>query len=321
MSCDAPFASTPETEGKVWKRVDGAWRPLFGSFAERGVSIEWHDFQLDSHLNWARSFHPGSLELCLNFSGTAMIHDGAADRELSANQVAIYTARLHSPRAERLAGSWHRFLTVEVSPAFLRSQCSNRLENLKLPLRRFVEGAGECPAFLEIQPLNTTLLALRSVFLDPPVPVAAREPWYLGKILEVLAHTVFHDNDPKELFCEKHHRQNRDRVERVRYLLERDLENPPSLDMLAQDVGCSTFHLSRIFASETRMSIPKYLRTKRIERAADLLRTGKMNVTEAAFAVGYSSLSAFNKAFVEQLGCCPGLYPTVKIAGRGLEQS
>jgi AraC-like DNA-binding protein len=87
--------------------------------------------------------------------------------------------------------------------------------------------------------------------------------------------------------------------------------------MLAQEVGCSTFHLSRIFAELSQMSIPKYLRMKRIERAAELLRSKKLNVTEAAMAVGYASLSAFNKAFVEQMGCCPGLYPVVQIPGRG----
>ena len=111
-------------------------------------------------------------------------------------------------------------------------------------------------------------------------------------------------------------RQNRERVNRGRYLIERDLENPPSLEMLAQEVACSPFHLSRVFADQAGMSIPRFLRTKRIERAAELLQSGKANVTEAAMSVGYSSLSAFNKAFVEQMGCCPGLYPAVKIQGR-----
>lgn len=110
--------------------------------------------------------------------------------------------------------------------------------------------------------------------------------------------------------------RNRERVERACYLIERDLENPPSLEMLGAQVGCSPFYLSRIFTQETRASIPKFIRMKRIEKACELLRTGKMNVTEAAMAVGYSSLSAFNKAFVEQVGCCPGLYPNVAIAGR-----
>ena len=86
--------------------------------------------------------------------------------------------------------------------------------------------------------------------------------------------------------------------------------------MLAQEIGCSPFYLSRLFAQETGASIPRFLRMKRIEKAADLIRAGRMDVTEAAFAVGYSSLSAFTKAFVEQTGCCPGLYPHFKITRR-----
>jgi AraC-like DNA-binding protein len=86
--------------------------------------------------------------------------------------------------------------------------------------------------------------------------------------------------------------------------------------MLATAVGFSPFHLSRSFVKETGVSIPKYLRMKRIEKAAELIRSGKVNVTQAAVTVGYASLSAFNKAFVEQMGCCPGLFPHAKISGR-----
>ena len=57
------------------------------------------------------------------------------------------------------------------------------------------------------------------------------------------------------------------------------------------------------------MTIPQYLRQLRMERAAELLRSGKFNVTEAALEVGYSSLSHFSQAFHETFGCCPGLYP------------
>lgn len=310
-----PTNRLPAGEKAVWREIDGDWRPLFGSFADRGLSIEWHDFQLDRDFAWSPSFHPESLEICLNFSGAAHFHDGTAERALPPGHVAAYTARKNAPRAERRSGSWHRFLTIEMSAAFLRSQC-RELDTLKPPIRRFVEGAGQCPPFLEIHPMTTALLGFRSAFVEPPLSSSARDVWYQAKTLEILAHTVFNRDEPNELFCHKHHRQNHDRVERARYLLERDLENPPSLEMLADDVGCSTFHLSRVFVAQTGMSIPKYLRTRRIERAADLLRAGRMNVTEAAMAVGYASLSAFNKAFVEQMGCCPGLYPAVKIPGR-----
>ena len=45
------------------------------------------------------------------------------------------------------------------------------------------------------------------------------------------------------------------------------------------------------------------------ERGAELLRSGKCNVTEAALAVGYASPSHFSHAFRERFGCCPGLFP------------
>ena len=170
---------------------------------------------------------------------------------------------------------------------------------------------------MEIRPLPASLLASRVQFVQPPVPGAALKTWYLGRVLEILSQTLFPDEAPGELFCEKHQRTNRERIERVRFLVERDLEHPPSLDMLAQDVGCSPFYLSRVFAQETGASIPKFLRMKRMEKAAELLRGQRHNVTEVAMTVGYASLSAFNKAFLEHFGCCPGLYPHGLIAGRG----
>ena len=61
-----------------------------------------------------------------------------------------------------------------------------------------------------------------------------------------------------------------------------------------------------------RMTIPQFLRRVRMERAAELLRAGRHNVTEAAFAVGYSSLGHFSKSFCEVMGCCPTLYPQAR---------
>lgn len=312
-----PLSPAPKlTEEAAWSRVQGIWQPLDGSFFGGGVSVEWHDFRVDADMDWARSFHPGCLEICLNFSGSGWIEDGAAQRRIEAGQVAIYTTHPGRPKALRAAGSLHRFLTLEMGREFLGTNFGDALARLKEPVRRFIESTGAPVPWLEIAPLPAALLSSRMELLQPPVPEAARATWYRGKVLEILAQTLFAADDPAELFCQRHQRVNRERVERVRYLLERDLENPPTLEMLAQAVGCSPFHLSRVFAEEAGMSIPRYLRTKRIERAAELLKTGKANVTEAAIAVGYSSLSAFNKAFVEQMGCCPGLYPVVTIPGR-----
>ncbi len=303
-------------EDGAWTKIEGTWRRLHGSFDKLGLSIEWHDFRLDHDLDWGRSFHPGSLEICLNFSGSGTLQDGGAVRPVGPNQVAVYTLQNQRLRAIRHAGSLHRFLTLELTPEFLRRHFTGELDQLKPGIRRFVEESPQAPPYLEIKPLPASLLAARVQFVKPPVPWPALNTWYLGRVLEILSQTVFPDSAPDELFCHKFQRTNRERIERVRFLVERDLENPPSLDMLAQDAGCSPFYLSRMFAQETGASIPKFLRMKRMEKAAQLLRAGRSNVTETAMTVGYASLSAFNKAFVEHFGCCPGLYPHAKISGR-----
>jgi AraC-like DNA-binding protein len=124
-----------------------------------------------------------------------------------------------------------------------------------------------------------------------------------------MAEFFFERRGEDELFCDRQKRLARERVERVIAVLRRNLITPPTLEAIGREVGCSPFHLSRTFSQQAGMTIPQYLRKLRMERAAELLRSGKHNVTEAALEVGYSSLSHFSQAFCQTMGCCPGLYP------------
>jgi AraC family transcriptional regulator len=305
---DPPEAQAGALERPVWKRVHGLWQPLYGGFTEQGVSIEWHDFQLVEPLAWSDSFHEESLEICLNYTGEAELGSGKGAQGLGAGQLAIYATRSHRPVAARLTDSMHRFVTLELSAGFLQDQFSTVLDGLLPGVRRFLENPRRFEPWLEIGSLPSTLLASRRQLLEPPVNNSALGVWYQSKVLEVLAQTLFQPDKPAELFCHRHKRLNKERVERVKYLIERDLENPPNLEMLAAEVDCSPFYLSRLFSEEAGLSMPKYLRLKRVERAAEWMLSRGMNVTEAAMAVGYSSLSAFQKAFAEQFGMSPGNY-------------
>lgn len=310
-------ANSCSWEAAAWKDIRGLWRPLHGNFAEAGFSVEWHDFTLAADLPWSRSFHPGSLEICLNFSGIGRFETADGPRAFGANEVALYITPSGQLQAAREAGSIHRFLTIELSCGFLQTHLGAFAESLKAPVRKFM-GADKPGAepFVETFTLPPSLLSSRTQLIEPPVPEPAREVWYLGRVLEILAELLFAHEENGEFFCRRQQRVNQERVDRARFLLERDLENPPSLEMLAKETNCSPFYLSRIFTERAGVSIPKFLRIKRIERAAEMIRSGKANVTEAAMAVGYASLSSFNKAFVERMGCCPGLYPNAAIAGR-----
>src|SRR5229473_1609131 len=77
-------------EALVWQPIQGGWRTLHGGFYELGVSIEWHDFQTVSTFEWSRSFHPDSLELCLNLTGAGSIRGEAAAMDFESLTAGFY---------------------------------------------------------------------------------------------------------------------------------------------------------------------------------------------------------------------------------------
>ncbi len=86
-------------------------------------------------------------------------------------------------------------------------------------------------------------------------------------------------------------------IQKARFLLTHNLETPPSLSELAAAVGMSVSKLKMLFPKICGMPPYEYLRKIRMQRAMELLHQDGINVTEAAMAVGYSSISHFSKAF------------------------
>ena len=221
-------------------------------------------------------------------------------------------------RAERTTGEHHHFVTVELSREFLAARLGASAAALVGPVRAFLQG-GAVPmsGYAAVEPMSMAVQGIARSLEEPPVNVAAPAGrlWYEAKILELVSLLLFAPVavQTEEMFCDRQKRVNRERIEQVCAILARDLENPPTLEMLAAEVGCGAFHLSRTFSQHVGQTVPQYLRQLRLERAAQLLREGRCNVTEAAMAVGYSSLSHFSKAFWEAFGCCPGLYGNPKL--------
>ena len=307
-------------ENGVWRNIQGEWRQLFGSFSREGISIEYHQFRSEKELDWSRSFHEDSLEICLNLQGTGVLYTGKEHDLLGVRSVACYLpGRRSGFVATRTPGEHHHFLTLEMSRDYLLRQLSFHLAALVPSVRAFLENTPLTDVVrVDVQPMTMAVQNIARALAEPPANAAAPagQVWYEAKILELLSLLLFAPETSvggEEMFCDRQKRLGRERVERACAVLARDLENPPSLEMLAAEVGCGAFHLSRTFSQQVGRTVPQFLRQLRLERAAQLLREGRCNVTEAATAVGYSSLSHFSKAFWEAYGCCPGLYGNPKL--------
>jgi AraC-like DNA-binding protein len=100
----------------------------------------------------------------------------------------------------------------------------------------------------------------------------------------------------------------------VRHLLRaKDLADgryfePITVSDLAGAAGMSRAHFSREFRRAFGESPHQYLLTRRLERAAALLRNTDRTVTEICFAVGLSSLGSFTTTFRRVYGTTPQAY-------------
>ena len=306
----ADFARAPAfTERPAWNAIGEGWRHLHGSVRGAGVSFEWHDFKTHMEFDWGKSFHPGSIEVCLNLAGNGSVAFNGQAAAFTPLTIGFYRRGEQPLRASRQGEQRHQFLTVEMSFDFLRRHLGDFAPALHPLVREVVAGQSEKSAVVAPTRLTSRQQQLLASLREAPVLAAAQKLWYQTKALELAAELFFCAPGERELFCQRQQRLSAERVEKVVALLGKKLENPPNLEEIGRAVGCSPFHLSRTFSSATGMTIPQYVRQLRMERAAELLRSGRFNVTEAALEVGYSSLSHFSQAFHETFGCCPGLYP------------
>jgi AraC-like DNA-binding protein len=301
---DEPFG-----EAGAWQPVGRGWHQLFGSFRNLGFSFEWHDFQLEEGLDWSRSFHPGSIEICLNMTGHGTVAANGESTEFTALTAGFYRAGTPKLVAARRARERHQFITVELAPAFLRQHLMLEKRGLHPIVREVLEGEGTKSAVMPAQRLTSAQQEIIVRLRRPPVAASAQALWYQVRALDLVVEFLFQPPEGGEFFCTRQQRAVRERVDKVMTILRETLVEPPSLEELARRVNSSPFYLSRMFKQETGMTITQFLRQARMERAAELLRTGRCNVTEAAMAVGYNSLGHFSTTFQQTFGCCPGLYP------------
>jgi AraC family transcriptional regulator len=100
----------------------------------------------------------------------------------------------------------------------------------------------------------------------------------------------------------------RERMTRVLCFIEENLDEPISLEELA-DVACfSPYHFHRVFRGMVGETVKGYVRRLRLERAAAKLTFAVESITTVALDAGYDSHEAFIRAFRAQFGCAPGEY-------------
>jgi AraC-like DNA-binding protein len=95
---------------------------------------------------------------------------------------------------------------------------------------------------------------------------------------------------------------------RARDLADARYAEALGVDDLARAAGLSRAYFSREFRRAFGEPPHAYLLTRRLERAAALLRTTDHSVAEICFSVGLSSVGSFTTSFTRTYGASPTAY-------------
>ncbi|WP_270653109.1 hybrid sensor histidine kinase/response regulator transcription factor [Phocaeicola plebeius] len=106
-------------------------------------------------------------------------------------------------------------------------------------------------------------------------------------------------------------------IQKALKLIEEHIDNSEyNVEQLSADMGMSRMNLYRKLQAITGQTPTEFIRTIRLKRAAQLLQDGKLNVSEVADRVGFSSSSYFTKCFKEQFGVLPTQYSETDESGK-----
>lgn len=108
------------------------------------------------------------------------------------------------------------------------------------------------------------------------------------------------------------------RVDKAIRFMEAHISGDVDLESASREAGFSPFHFHRIFTAITGETPQNFLTRIRLERAANfLIKSPAVSITEIAFTCGYSSASAFARAFKRYFGIPAGDYARLgREAGR-----
>jgi AraC family transcriptional regulator len=98
------------------------------------------------------------------------------------------------------------------------------------------------------------------------------------------------------------------RLRRIKELVDARMGDDLSLDEMAQSIGSSTAHFTRMFRKSTGETPHQFVLRQRVERAKTMLRAPVVRVLDVAVACGFKTQQHFAQVFRDVCGVSPTRY-------------
>ena len=171
---------------------------------------------------------------------------------------------------------------------------SELLGQLVKPTDHFVKG----PSFF----MSPQMLTLVEQVFSNKFEGRTKMMFFRSQMTSLLAHYFGQLSSMKTEIVKS---SDREKLMHARDILANNLDTPPSLNELSRQIGLNSFKLKKNFKELFGVPVFKYLQNQRLTTAYDLIRDKEATVQEAAWHVGYDSLSSFSNAFAKKYGFRP----------------
>lgn len=171
---------------------------------------------------------------------------------------------------------------------------SDLLQELVNPKDHYVEG----PSFFMTPEMENIVDA----FFSNNYSGKTKMMFFRSQITALLSHFFGQLAQKQEEISKPKHREQ---LNMARDILLENLDNPPSLSELSKAIGFNTTRLKKEFKAIFGVPVFKYLQNERLTSAHKLISENEATVQEAAWQVGYDSLSSFSNAFAKKFGYRP----------------
>lgn len=102
--------------------------------------------------------------------------------------------------------------------------------------------------------------------------------------------------------------QYKKKVSLVIQFIQKNIDKPISLAMIANEVCLSEIHISRLFKKETGKSVIEYINEEKMKIAKKLLENETIKIKDVANQIGFKDQLYFSKIFKKQFGISPREY-------------
>lgn len=93
----------------------------------------------------------------------------------------------------------------------------------------------------------------------------------------------------------------------LRYI-DTNLTQIKNIQMISENLSYSRYYISHIFKDKIGMTVNEYITRRKIDMAIELLKDGRMRISEVAEKLNYESTQSFSKMFKKQTGLTPGQF-------------